>query len=105
MKNSILLLASLLISIPALAVDYCNGGAEAQGFFIVNSVRPAAEQKCIVNVQIDWSKGEYAFRENPNCPLDTSDVQNTDLIESCGLKAGQSLSGIMVLRDGKLHLE
>lgn len=104
MKNSLLLLASLLLSFPVLAVDYCNGGAEAQGFFIVNSVRPAGQQ-CVVNVSIDWSKGDYAFRENPNCPLDTGDVQNADLIESCQLKAGESISGIMVLRDGKLHLE
>lgn len=114
MKYSVLLLCSLLFSLPALAD--CPGGNEAQGFFIVNSAKLNANQQCVVNLQIDWSKGDYAFRENPNCPLDSGEIQNADLIGpltfassggdvACDWKAGQRMSGILVLNNNRVHLE
>ena len=92
-------------SVQAFAGTCASGGAEAQGFFIVTSV-DVNEQGCRANLKVDWSQGENSFKENPNCPLDFSEIQNTALIDvACRLQAGSELSGVLVLTDGLLHLE
>jgi hypothetical protein len=116
MKSLILFVCSLFVSVTAMA-ECASGGYEAQGFFVVESAKLNAEQQCVVSLKVDWSKGDYAFRENPNCPLDPSEIQNADLIGPmsfngssgtdvvCDWKSGQKISGILVLRNGRISLE
>ncbi len=105
MKRLAVILGVFFVSAYASADVCASGGYEAQGFFVVESAKINASRQCVVNLKIDWSKGDYAFRENPNCPLDPSEVQNADLIGPCDWKTGQNISGVLVLRDGKVDLE
>lgn len=114
MKKLILLVATLIST--QVHAACASGGDEAQAFVTVQAASQNADQQCVVNLKVDWSRGEMAYRENPNCPLDSAVVENSNLIApvkivssagdtACSWKAGDALSGVLVLKQGRIEIE